>query len=77
MDCLEVADQAVESHEDLRVYQGAVELQMVIFEITKPFPRAETYSLIDEVTFQKILQMCQHVGSMLGRMISSHQSWCS
>lgn len=34
---------------DLRVYSKALELQREIFEITKTFPKAETYSLTDQI----------------------------
>jgi four helix bundle protein len=39
----------IESFEDLDVYQLALELQQDIFEITKAFPKEETYSLTDQV----------------------------
>ena len=34
---------------DLIVYQKAFALAMDIFEITKKFPKEETYSLIDQI----------------------------
>ncbi len=37
------------SVENLIVYQKAYELAMKIFEITKGFPKEETYSLTDQV----------------------------
>lgn len=39
----------IKSFEDLEVYQLALELQQEIFEITKSFPKEETYSLTDQV----------------------------
>lgn len=34
---------------DLKVYQEAYKLAMKIFEITKKFPKEETYSLTDQI----------------------------
>jgi len=34
---------------DLKVYRKAFKLAMEIFEITKKFPKSETYSLIDQI----------------------------
>ena len=39
----------VGSFKDLIVYQKAYKLAMVIFEITKSFPKEETYSLTDQI----------------------------
>jgi four helix bundle protein len=39
----------IASFRDLRVYVRALELQRQIFEITKEFPKARTYSLTDQV----------------------------
>ena len=36
-------------HQDLKVYRKAFELAMKIFEISKTFPKAETYSLTDQI----------------------------
>jgi len=36
-------------HQDLRVYRKAFEAAMQIFEISKQFPKEETYSLTDQV----------------------------
>ena len=36
-------------HQDLIVYQKAMDLAMRIFELTKGFPKEETYSLTDQV----------------------------
>ena len=39
----------VKNFKDTRVYQKSFSLAMEIFEITKAFPKAETYSLIDQI----------------------------
>jgi four helix bundle protein len=39
----------IESFRDLNVYKLAVELQQEIFELTKTFPKEETYSLTDQI----------------------------
>ena len=36
-------------HQDLKVYQKAFEAAMQIFEISKTFPKEETYSLTDQI----------------------------
>jgi four helix bundle protein len=36
-------------HTELQVYQKAFEAAMVIFELSKRFPKEETYSLTDQV----------------------------
>lgn len=36
-------------HQDLIVYKKAFDLAMKIFEVTKTFPREETYSLTDQI----------------------------
>ena len=37
------------SHHDLEVYQKAFEAAMLIFELSKAFPKEETYSLTDQI----------------------------
>ena len=37
------------SHRELLAYQKAIQLAMLIFEITKRFPREEKYSLTDQI----------------------------
>ena len=37
------------SHKDLNVYQASYRLAMDIFEISKSFPKEETYSLTDQI----------------------------
>ena len=36
-------------HQHLLVYQKAIEAAMQIFEISKSFPKEETYSLTDQI----------------------------
>jgi len=39
----------IQSHEELDVYQMAFKTAMRIFEVSKKFPREETYSLTDQI----------------------------
>ena len=39
----------VKDYEDLRVFQGAMDAAMRIFDITKTFPAEERYSLVDQI----------------------------
>jgi four helix bundle protein len=39
----------IESHSDLVVYKKAIDVAMRIFDISKRFPKEETYSLTDQV----------------------------
>lgn len=39
----------INSHKDLEVYQMAFEMAMRIFELSKQFPKEETYSLTDQM----------------------------
>jgi len=39
----------INSHEDLEVYKLAFRLAMHVFELSKAFPREETYSLTDQI----------------------------
>lgn len=39
----------VKRFEELEVYQQALEIQRVIFQLTKDFPREERYSLTDQI----------------------------
>jgi four helix bundle protein len=39
----------IETHHDLRVYQKAFQAAMQVFDLTKAFPREETYSLSDQI----------------------------
>ena len=39
----------IRSVRDLKVYRKAFDLAMEIFELTKKFPKEETYSLTDQI----------------------------
>lgn len=39
----------IQSHTELEVYWNAFEAAMRIFELSKPFPKEETYSLTDQI----------------------------
>lgn len=39
----------IKTHRELEVYQMAFEAAMRIFELTKRFPKEETYSLVDQM----------------------------
>lgn len=39
----------IQSHEELEVYKLAFEAAMRVFEMSKRFPREETYSLTDQI----------------------------
>lgn len=39
----------IEMFKDLRVYQGAMDAAMKVFEVTKTFPAEEKYALVDQV----------------------------
>ena len=41
--------EVIKSCKDLKVYQMAYKLSMDIFDITKKFPKEETYSLTDQI----------------------------
>jgi four helix bundle protein len=41
--------QEIKTHRDLDVYQMAFEAAMRIFELTRGFPKEETYSLVDQI----------------------------
>jgi four helix bundle protein len=40
---------SIKSVKDLKVYRLAFELAMKVFELTKKFPKEETYSLTDQI----------------------------
>lgn len=44
-----VETQVIKTIRDLKVYQLAYRLAMDVFEVTKKFPREETYSLTDQL----------------------------
>jgi four helix bundle protein len=39
----------IQTHNDLEVYQKAFDAAMQIFELSKPFPKEEIYSLTDQI----------------------------
>jgi four helix bundle protein len=39
----------IETHEDLQVFQRAFEAAMKVFELSRQFPKDETYSLTDQI----------------------------
>jgi len=39
----------IKSHRELKVYQKAFRSAMEIYQLTKAFPKEETYSLIDQI----------------------------
>jgi len=39
----------IRTHKDLKVFQLSFELGMEIFNLTKDFPKSETYSLTDQI----------------------------
>jgi len=39
----------VKTYKDLRVFQNSMEAAMLIFELTKKFPREEKYSMVDQM----------------------------
>jgi len=41
--------QKILRHQDLLVYKKAIEATMIIFEMSRSFPKEETYSLTDQI----------------------------
>jgi four helix bundle protein len=39
----------IQTHRDLEVYQRAFDAAIQIFELSKTFPKEETYSLTDQI----------------------------
>jgi four helix bundle protein len=39
----------IQTHSDLEVYQKAIAAAMTVFQMSKQFPREETYSLTDQI----------------------------
>ncbi|WP_415325346.1 four helix bundle protein [Chryseobacterium sp. MMS23-Vi53] len=39
----------IKFHQDLKVFQKSIEFAMIIFELTKSFPKEELYSLTDQI----------------------------
>jgi len=40
---------SIRTHRDLDVYHKAFDAAMMIFQLSKPFPKEETYSLTDQI----------------------------
>jgi four helix bundle protein len=53
--------QNIRSYKDLRVYQGAIEAAMRIFEITKRFPPEERFSMVDQMR-RASRSVCSNIG---------------
>jgi four helix bundle protein len=53
--------QNIRSHKELRVYQGAIEAAMRIFEITKRFPPEERFSMVDQMR-RSSRSVCSNIG---------------
>lgn len=51
----------IQNHRDLEVYQKAFESAMRIFELSKSFPREETYSLTDQIR-RSSRSVCANLG---------------
>src|SRR5487761_670421 len=51
----------IQTHRDLEVYRKAFEAAMRIFEISKSFPREETYSLTDQIR-RSSRSVCANLG---------------
>lgn len=49
VECTEGRMSRIQSHEELEVYKLAFESAMRIFEVSKQFPKEETYSLTDQI----------------------------
>jgi four helix bundle protein len=45
----EIVSEKILRHQDLIVYKKAIEAAMKIFELSKAFPKEETYSLTDQI----------------------------
>jgi four helix bundle protein len=49
------------SYKDLEVYSAAMDAAMEIFQITKNFPKVETYSLVDQIR-RSSRSVCSNIG---------------
>ena len=71
----------IKSVNDLKVYQMAYQLAMEIFEITKKFPKEETYSLTDQMRRSSrsvvinIRDGYDEVNAMLYRLMKNWQNY--
>ena len=53
--------QNIRSYKELRVYQGAIDAAMRIFEITKRFPPEEKFSMVDQMR-RASRSVCSNIG---------------
>lgn len=56
----------IKTHKELRVYQKAFENAMEIFEITRNFPKEETYSLVDQIR-RSSRSVCSNIAEAFSR----------
>jgi len=56
----------IKSHKDLKVYQQSFEMAMEIFQVTKKFPKEETYSLTDQIR-RSSRSVCSNVSEAFRR----------
>ena len=65
----------IKSVRDLKVYRKAFDSAMEIFEITKKFPKEETY-YINEETFHRLDENYEHIFAMLHSMEKKADAFC-
>jgi len=53
----------INSYNELRVYQAAMEAAMMIFELTKRFPAEEKYSMVDQMR-RCSRSVCANIGEV-------------
>jgi four helix bundle protein len=56
-----LAGSFAKSYKELDVYSGAMDAAMEIFQITKKFPKEETYSLVDQIR-RSSRSVCSNIG---------------
>ena len=65
----------VRNFKETKLYQKAFSLAMEIFEITKSFPKAETYSLVDQVR-KSSRSVCACLGEAYRKKIYPAHFYC-
>ena len=60
----------IRSFRDLEVYEAAMDGAMEIFEMTKEFPEAETYSMVDQIR-RSSRSVCANLGEAWRRRRSA------
>lgn len=55
-----VEKRLIQSHRELEVYQLAFQVALKVFEVTKPFPKEERYSLTDQIQ-RSSLSVCANL----------------